>query len=184
MQIKVRALRYGNNLRALKDKSTYNIGSVPDVVKLQMANLIAQRAKYYCPISKKKSIVFKKDNYGYYTGEFYERVPGNLRNNIRVEEYTRLRYINVQGNNGITYQKAVNTRGYVVVSDVPYSIYVHELTMNRHEAPTRAKYLETAGIEVSNIFNDSIYLSIEYGGPPNGFIKIYIDDDSRGSQLV
>lgn len=184
MQININARMFGNKLRTLKDKREYNIGSVPDIVKMQMAKLIEQKAKYYCPISSKKTVEFARDKDGIFLGYFYEKIPGTLRNNIRVEEYSITRYRNIQGNNGITYQKAVNTKGFVVVSDIDYSIYVHEIKTNRHKAPTIAKYLETAAIEVSNLYGDTVYLSIEYGGPPNGYIKVYIDDDRRGSQLV
>lgn len=184
MQINVNVNSLKNIAMGEYRPKAITLNSVTDATRLSLANMIMERAKYYAPVSSKASVNFEKDSRGVYTGEFEEVFPGRLRDNIRVEEYTKLVGVRVIKPNGMAAIETSQARGYVVVSDVWYSIYVHELTNNRHKEPTKAKYLETAAIEISNMMGDKVYLSIEYGSPPNGYIKVYIDDIMRGNRLV
>lgn len=46
-----------------------------------------------------------------------------------------------------------------VVYEAPYAKYVHEIMMNRHERPSKAKFLEDAGYDVQNLLS---YMGLKF----------------------
>ena len=87
---------------------------------------------------------------------------GYMRDHITIEYY---------GENGVC-----------IVSNAPYSVYVHEALDTYYEYPTRAKFLEQAAIEVYNNLRGMFDISIEYNDG-KGRVILYIDDVSKGYQL-
>lgn len=67
----------------------------------------------------------------------------------------------------------INSRLYEIKSLASYSIYVHEMIFNRHERPTRAKYLEDAAYETINKYTREIYMQMEY--EPIVLVRISLD---------
>lgn len=65
-----------------------------------------------------------------------------------------------------------------IVSEAPYSIYVHEILENRHAFPTKAKFLEDAAIEVKTELGN-FDVSIEY----TPVLRVWINYPDRGTVL-
>lgn len=65
-----------------------------------------------------------------------------------------------------------------IVSEAPYSIYVHEILENRHAFPTKAKFLEDAAIEVKTELGN-FDASIEY----TPVLRVWINYPDRGTVL-
>lgn len=66
---------------------------------------------------------------------------------------------------GSLYIKPI-TRGFEIGYTADYAVYVHEITENHHEPPTRSKFLEDAAFEIQSDFRAShgvdVPIKIEY----------------------